>query len=122
MYDAFSHSPFRRCDPHVSSNSAGLRASRQEDGPIEGTVEAVQQGQIDISVGRRYESLVVSERTRILQSGAEVDASALRAGDRIVVQGVRLGSAQIEAREIRTGGQSDRAPMGSAPASGGHKH
>ena len=89
---------------------------------IEGTVEAVQQGQIDISVGRRSESLLVSERTRILQSGAEVDASALRAGDRIVVQGVRLGSAQIEAREIRTGGQSDRPPMGSAPASGGHKH
>ena len=89
---------------------------------IEGTVEAVQQGQIDISVGRRSESLLVSERPRILQSGAEGDASALRAGDRIVVQGVRLGSAQIEAREIRAGGQSDRAPMGSAPASGGHKH
>lgn len=89
---------------------------------IEGTVEAVQQGQIDIAVGRRSESLLVTERTRILRSGAEADASALRAGDRIVVQGVRLGSAQIEAREIRTGGQSDRAPMGSATASGGHKH
>lgn len=104
-------------EPALACEPRGKKSVR-----IEGTVESVQQGQIDISVGRRSESLLVSERTRILQSGAEVDASALRAGDRIVVQGVRLGSTQIEAREIRTGGQSDRAPMGSAPASGGHKH
>lgn len=89
---------------------------------IEGTVQAVERGQVEIAVGRRSESLVVTKRTRILRGGFEIDASALQTGDRVVVQGVRIDPAQIEAREIRAGSQTDKDPMSNAPAQGGHKH
>jgi hypothetical protein len=89
---------------------------------IEGTVSAVQQGEVEIAVGRRSEPLLVTERTRILRGGSEIDVTDLQTGDRVVVHGVRLGSARIEAREIRTGSQTDSAPMGKTPSSGGHNH
>lgn len=89
---------------------------------VEGTVTAVQPDRIDLSVGRRSEVMLLTDRTRILLGGSETGASALQAGDRIVVQGIRLGSGQIEALEIRTSGRTESAPMGNAPAVGGHRH
>ncbi len=89
---------------------------------VEGAVMAVDQGRIEISVGRRPESVLLTDRSRIVQGGSDIDASVLKAGDRIFVQGVRLRSGQIEAGEIRLGDRAERIPSGDAPASGGHKH
>lgn len=89
---------------------------------VEGAVTAVDQDRIEISVGRRSEAVVLTERTRILQRGSDVDASVLKPGDRLLVQGQRLRSGQIEAREIRIGDRTANVPSRDAPASGGHKH
>ena len=83
---------------------------------------ALQQDQIEISVGRSPETLLITGRTRILQRGSDIDASVLKPGDRILVEGVRIRSGQIEAREIRMGDRAEVFPSGDAPASGGHKH
>jgi hypothetical protein len=105
---------------HLSAQACEPRQGRQVR--VEGAVTAVQQDRIEIGVGRRPETLLLTERTRILRRGSDVDASILKSGDRIFVQGVRLGSGQIEAREIRLGGRGEGVPSGDAPASGGHKH
>ena len=89
---------------------------------VEGAITAVQQHQIDISMGRRTETLLITDRTRILQGRVEVDASALRAGDRIAAQAVRLKSGELEAREIRSTDSVERIPSSPNPATGGHKH
>lgn len=89
---------------------------------IEGAVTAVDQDRIEMSVGRRSEAVLLTERTRILQRGADMDASVLKAGDQLLVQGERLRSGQIEAREIRIGERTASAPSRDAPAGGGHKH
>jgi hypothetical protein len=88
----------------------------------EGTVTAVQQDRIEINVGRHPDALLLTERTRILQGGSDVDASVLKLGDRVLVQGERLRSGQIEAREVRVADRAQGAPLGDAPSSGGHKH
>ena len=82
----------------------------------------MQQGQIDISMGRRTETLLITENTRILQGRVDVDASTLRTGDRIVAQAVRLKSGELEAREIRSTDSVERTPSSPSPATGGHKH
>ena len=105
---------------HLSAQACEPRSRRQVR--VEGTVTAVQQDRIEISLGRRPEALLLTESTRILQRGSDIDASVLKSGDRILVQGVRLRSGQIEAREIRIGDRAERVPLGDAPASGGHKH
>jgi hypothetical protein len=105
---------------YVPADACEPRSRRQVR--VEGTVTAVQSDRIELSVGRRPEVLLLTERTRIPRGGSETGASALQAGDRIVVQGVRLGSGQIEALEIRTSGRTESAPMGNTPAVGGHKH
>jgi uncharacterized membrane protein len=89
---------------------------------VEGAIAALQQDQVDINTGRRTETLLITERTRFLQGRLEVDASALRSGDRIVAQVVRLKSGELEAREIRTTDSVGRTPSSPSPASGGHKH
>ena len=89
---------------------------------VEGAVTSVQQEPIEIGVGGRAEVLLLTERTRILQRGSDLDASVLKSGDRILVLGVRLRSGQIEAREIRIGDRTERVPLGDAPPSGGHRH
>ncbi len=89
---------------------------------VEGAISALQQDQIDVSTGRRTETLLITERTRILQGRTEVDASALRSGDRIVAQAVRLKSGELEAREIRSTDSVGRTPSSPSPATGGHKH
>jgi len=85
-------------------------------------VTALQPDRIEISVGQRPEALLLTERTRILQGGSDIDVSVLKRGDRVFVQGVRLRSGQIEAREVRIGDRAQSAPLGDAPTSGGHKH
>ena len=89
---------------------------------VEGAITAVQQDQIDISMGRRTETLLMTENTRILQGRVDVDAATLRAGDRVVAQAVRLKSGELEAREIRSMDSVERAPSSPTPATGGHKH
>ena len=89
---------------------------------VEGAISALQQDQIDVSTGRRTETLLITERTRILQGRTEVDASALRSGDRIVAQAVRLKSGELEAREIRSTDSVERTPSSPSPANDGHKH
>lgn len=105
---------------HLSAQACEPRSRRQVR--VEGAVTAVDQDRIEISAGRRPETLLLTERTRILQRGSDIDASVLKSGDRILVQGVRLRSGQIEAREIRIGDRDERVPLGDTPASRGHKH
>ena len=106
-----AHLPAHACEP---------RSRRQVR--VEGAVTAVDQDRIEISVGRRPETLLLTERTRIRQRGADIDASALKPGDRLLVQGERLRSGQIEAREIRMVDRTADVPSRDAPAGGGHKH
>ncbi|MBI5083333.1 MAG: hypothetical protein HZB13_01895 [Acidobacteria bacterium] len=89
---------------------------------VEGAITAVQQGQIDVSMGRRTETLLITENTRIFQGRVDVDASTLRTGDRVVAQVVRLKSGELEAREIRSTDSVERTPSSPSPANGGHKH
>lgn len=89
---------------------------------VEGAISAVQQDQIDIRMGRRTETLLITQNTRILQGRVDVDASTLRTGDRIVAQAVRLKSGELEAREIRSTDSVERTPSSPSPANGGHKH
>ena len=106
-----AHPSARACEPR---SRAQVR--------VEGTVTAVQQDRIEFNVGRRPDALLLTERTRILQGGSDIDASVLKQGDRILVQGVRLRSGQIEAREVRIGDLTADVPSRDAPAGGGHKH
>ncbi len=105
---------------HLSALACEPRSRAQVR--VEGTVTAVQQDRIEINVGRRPDALLLTERTRILRGGSDVDASVLKPGDRVLVQGVRLRSGQIEAREVRIGDRTQGAPLGDAPTSGGHRH
>jgi hypothetical protein len=89
---------------------------------IEGAVTAVDEDRIEMSFGRRSEAVLITERTRILQRGADMNASVLKPGDRLLVQGERLRSGQVEAREIRIGERAASAPSRDASAGGGHKH
>ena len=106
-----AHLPALACEP---------RSRRQVR--VEGAVAAVDQGRIEISVDRHSEAVLLTERTRILQRGSDIDASVLKPGDRLLVQGERLRSGQIEAREVRMGDRTADVPSRDAPASGGHKH
>ncbi len=72
---------------HLSAQACEPRSRRQVR--IEGAVTAVQQDQIEIGVGRRSEALLLTERTRIVQRGSEIDASILKSGDQIIARGVR---------------------------------
>ena len=95
---------------HLSALACEPRSRRQVR--VEGTVTAVQQDRIEINVGRRPDALLLTERTRILQGGSDVDASVLKPGDRVLVQGgVRLRSGQIEAREVRIADRAQGAPL-----------
>ena len=105
---------------HLSALACEPRSRAQVR--VEGTVTAVQQDRIEISMGRRPDALLLTERTRILQGESDVDASVLKPGDRVLVHGVRVRSGQIEAREVRIADRAQNAPLGNAPASGGHKH
>lgn len=105
---------------HLSAQACKPRSGQQVH--VEGAVTTADQDRIEISTGRRPETLLLTERTRILQRGSDIDASVLKSGDRIVVQGVRLRSGQIEAREIRMGDRTADVPSRDAPAGGGHKH
>ncbi len=105
---------------HLSAQACEPRSRRQVR--IEGAVTAVQQDQIEIGVGRRSEALLLTERTRIVQRGSEIDASILKSGDQIIARGVRIRPGQIEAREIRISGRAEEVPSGNAPANGGHQH
>lgn len=107
----WAHLPAYACEP---------RSRRQAR--IEGEVTAVDQDRIEISVGRRSEAVLLTEKTRILRGGEDMDASVLKPGDRLLVQGERLRSGQIEAREIRIGDRSANVPSRDVPAGGGHKH
>ena len=105
---------------HASAEACGPPGRKQVR--VEGTITALRQGWIDVRTGRGTESLLITERTQILQGRVDVDASALRSGDRIVAQGVRLNSGKLEAREIRTADRMDQPPGNAGPAAGGHKH
>jgi len=105
---------------HLSAQACGPRSGRQVR--VEGAVTAVDRDRIEMTVDRRPETLLLTERTQILQRGSDIHASVLKSGDRIFVQGVRLRSGPIEAREIRIGDQNERVPLGDTPTSGGHKH
>ncbi len=72
--------------------------------------------------GPTPQTLLPTERTPNPPAGSDIHASVLKSGDRIFVQGVRLRSGPIEAREIRIGDQNERVPLGDTPTSGGHKH
>lgn len=106
-----AHPSARACEPR---SRAQVR--------VEGTVTAVRQDRIEFNLGRRPDALLLTERTRILQGEWDIDASVLKPGDRILVQGARLRSGQIEAREIRIGDRRADVPSRDAPAGGGHKH
>lgn len=105
---------------HLSVQACESRSRRQVR--VKGEVTAVRQDRIEMRVGRRPEDLLLTEKTRILQRGTDIDASVLKPGDRLFVQGVRLRSGQIEAREIRIGDRAEGVPLADAPASGGHRH
>lgn len=105
---------------HLAAHACGPRSRRQVR--VEGAVTAVDQDRIEISVDRRPETLLLTERTRILQRGSDIDASVLKPGDLLLVQGERLRSGQIEAREVRIGDLTADVPSRDAPAGGGHKH
>jgi len=89
---------------------------------VEGPVTSEQQKRIEINVRRGPDALLLTERTRILQGGSDIDASALKPRDRLLVQGVRLRSGRIEAREIRLDDRAKGAPSSGAPKGGGHNH
>lgn len=108
--------------PFVGGSAAACDPRGAKQIRVEGAITAVQQDRVGISMGRRTETLLITERTRILQGRVEVDAAALRPGDRVVAQAVRLRSGELEAREIRTADSADRAPSNPSPATGGHKH
>jgi hypothetical protein len=64
--------------------------------------------------------LLITERTRIFHWNADVDASKLPTGDRIVAQAVRTKSAELGAREVRSIDNVERLPSSPIPSTGGH--
>jgi hypothetical protein len=71
-------------------------------------------------MGQITEILMITERTRIFHWSADVDASKLPTGDRIVAQAVRTKSAELGAREVRSIDNVERLPSSPIPSTGGH--
>lgn len=84
-------------------------------------VTSVSGDDVEVLASGRRTKVVISQETRIVQGRATVDATALRPGARVVVEGRRRTNDVLDATEIRVEGLPG-SPSTQPPVGGGHKH
>lgn len=88
---------------------------------IEAEVTSVSGDDVEVLANGRRTMVVISPETRITQGRARADATVLRPGTRIVVEGRRRANDVLDATEIKVEGLPG-SPSTQPPVGGGHKH
>lgn len=99
---------------------------------VMGTVKEVKQGTLVVETGeKKQEDVMTDASTRYEKSGAAVTAADLKAGERVVVHGMKMKNGQVHAQLVKFGkppAKGDEKPQAGAneaapaPASNGHDH
>ncbi|WP_342379866.1 DUF5666 domain-containing protein [Myxococcus stipitatus] len=112
----------------LSLLSPGMALAHGKDGVhVMGTVKEVKQGTLVVETPEmKQEDVMTDASTRYEKSGADVTAADLKAGERVVVHGMKMKNGQVHAQLVKFGKPKADAkgaqPAQPTPAAGGHDH
>ncbi|AGC43217.1 hypothetical protein MYSTI_01886 [Myxococcus stipitatus DSM 14675] len=105
--------------------SPAMALSHGKDGVhVMGTVKEVKQGTLVVETSEmKQEDVMTDASTRYEKSGADVTAADLKAGERVVVHGMKMKNGQVHAQLVKFGKpKADAKAAQPAPAASGHDH